>query len=44
MTALVRIQNLDELQHTLEQIAVTLDAISSTLAYIARRMEKEEPE
>ena len=40
MTALVRIQNLDELQKTLEQIAVSLDVISSTLAYIARRMEE----
>ena len=40
MSALVRIQNLTELQKTLEQIAVSLDAISSTLAYIARRMEE----
>lgn len=40
MTALVKILNLNELQQTLEQIAVSLDAISSTLAYIARRMEE----
>ena len=40
MSAHVRIQNLNELQKTLEQIAFSLDAISSTLAYIARRMEE----
>ena len=40
MSALVKIQNLDELLQTLEKIGIVLDTISSTLAYIARRMEE----
>lgn len=44
MSALMKITNLDELREELEKIAYSLDSIASTLAYIARRMEKEESE
>lgn len=42
MTAIVTINNLDPLEEQLEKIAYSLDSIASTLAYLARMIEKKE--